>query len=210
GDSVPTDSRDQLDTTQPRVLGAVGARGAPTFAPPERPGEVGRLGRYRVLKKLGQGGMGAVYLGYDSALDRKIALKVMLPQFAAETDPHERFLREARAAAKVKNEHVVTIYDVGEERGTPFIAMEYLLGSPLDQFLRTKGELPLLQVLRVVRETALGLAAAHELGLVHRDIKPGNLWLEAPRGRVKSLDFGLARPPNDQVDLTRSGPGDGH
>lgn len=177
----------------------------PNFAPPEKAGEVGLLGRYRILKKLGRGGMGAVYLAYDFALGRRIALKVMLPQFAATPEFRERFLREARAAAMVRSDHVVTIYDVGEERGIPFIAMEYLLGHPLDRYLRVKGDLPLSHVLRVARETALGLAAAHELGLVHRDVKPGNIWLEAPRGRVKLLDFGLARAVDDDTHLTGTG-----
>lgn len=177
----------------------------PDFAPAEHAGEVGRLGRYRVLKQLGRGGMGAVFLGFDARLDRKVALKVILPHYAAKPEARERFLREARTAAMVKSDHVVTIFDVGEERGIPFIAMEYLLGYPLDKYLKTKGELPQDQMLRVGRETALGLAAAHELGLVHRDIKPGNLWLEVPRGRVKLLDFGLARVENDDVHLTHSG-----
>ena len=201
GESL-TDSQGPLDPTAPRPDGTLSE---PNFAPPERAGEVGTFGRYRVLKKLGQGGMGAVYLGYDGALERKVALKVMLPRHAAGADARERFLREARSAAKIKSDHVVTIHDVGEERGVPFIAMEYLLGHPLDQYLKSKGELPLAQVLRVVRETAIGLAAAHGLGLVHRDVKPANLWLEAPNGRVKLLDFGLARATDDDVHLTNSG-----
>src|SRR5436190_20679049 len=86
----------------------------PRFARPAHAGEVGTFGRYRVLKKLGEGGMGAVYLGYDGALDRKVALKVMLPQFAVSAAARERFLREARAAAKIRSDHVVTIHDVGE------------------------------------------------------------------------------------------------
>ena len=204
-----TDSQVPFDATVPPAddpaTRAGGTAPEPSFAPAEHSGEVGTFGRYRVLKKLGHGGMGAVYLAFDSSLDRKIALKVMLPQYAAGADARGRFLREARSAAKIKSDHVVTIHDVGEERGVPFIAMEYLLGHPLDQFLKQKGELPLAQVLRIGREAALGLAAAHDLGLVHRDIKPGNLWLEAPKGRVKLLDFGLARPTDDDAHLTNSG-----
>src|SRR5215207_9398480 len=171
GDKADADSQGPLDPTLSRP------KDEPNFAAPAHAGEVGRLGRYRVLQKLGAGGMGAVYLGYDSALDRKVALKVMLPQHATDRDAKERFLREAKAAAKVHSDHVVIIHDVGEERGIPFIAMEYLLGSPLDKFLKQKGDLHLTQALRVVRETAVGLSAAHALGLVHRDIKPANLWL---------------------------------
>jgi tRNA A-37 threonylcarbamoyl transferase component Bud32 len=177
----------------------------PDFGPPEKPGEVGTLGRYRVLKRIGRGGMGAVYLAFDTVLARRIALKVMLPEHAAHTEARERFLREARTAAMVRSDHVVLIFDVGQERGVPFIAMEYLLGHPLDQYLRVTGELPLAQVFRIGCETALGLAAAHDLGLVHRDVKPGNVWLEAPHGRVKLLDFGLARAENDDTHLTSSG-----
>lgn len=176
-----------------------------SFAPAVHRGEVGQLGRYRVLKELGRGGMGAVFLAFDHRLERKVALKVMRPRYADNSDSRERFLREARTAAMVKSDHVVTIFDVGEEQGIPFIAMEYLLGCPLDQYLKTKGELPLAHAMRIGREAALGLAAAHNLGLVHRDIKPGNLWLEAPKGRVKLLDFGLARIENDDLNLTHTG-----
>src|SRR5688572_24073347 len=108
-DKADAESQGPLDPTISR------AEGEPNFAAPAHAGEVGQLGRYRVLQKLGAGGMGAVYLGYDSALERKVALKVMLPQHAANRDARERFLREARAAAKVHSDHVVTIHDVGEE-----------------------------------------------------------------------------------------------
>jgi serine/threonine protein kinase/Leucine-rich repeat (LRR) protein len=187
------------------VLLHTSTQGGLIFGPPQNAGELGTFGRYRVLKKIGQGGMGTVFLGYDSSLERKIALKVMLPQYAVDRDSRERFLREARSAAKVRSDHVVTIFDVGEIGGVPFIAMEYLLGAPMDSYLRTKGELPLSHVLRVCRETATGLSAAHTLGLVHRDIKPGNIWLESPKGRVKLLDFGLARTAKEDVQITHSG-----
>jgi serine/threonine protein kinase len=200
----------QLDQTLPRPEGEIvlctqKPESEPNFGPPEKPGEVGTLGRYRVLKRVGRGGMGAVYLAFDTVLARRIALKVMLPQHAADAEARERFLREARTAAMVKSDHVVLIFDVGQARGVPFIAMEYLLGHPLDQYLRASGELPLAQVFRIGCETALGLAAAHDLGLVHRDVKPGNVWLEAPHGRIKLLDFGLARIENDDTHLTTSG-----
>jgi serine/threonine protein kinase len=175
------------------------------LAPPERPDEIGRLGPYRVLKVLAKGGMGVVFRAHDPALDRPVALKAMLPSMAAVPNASERFLREARAAAALKHPHIVTIFQVGEDRGIPFLAMTFLEGEPLDHRIRREGRLPLAEVLRIGREAALGLAAAHARGLVHRDIKPANLWLEGPTGQVKILDFGLARALADQAHLTQSG-----
>jgi WD40 repeat protein len=176
------------------------------LAPPQGPGEIGRLGGYRVLKVLGQGGMGVVFLAEDPRLQRPVALKAMRPALAADPAGRERFLREARATAAVKNDHVVTIHQVDEERGVPFLAMEFLDGLPLDRWLQAGRTPSVAQVLRIGREIALGLAAAHARGLVHRDIKPANLWLEASHGgRVKILDFGLARAVSDDVHLTQSG-----
>ena len=181
------------------------AEPTPNFAPPASPEEVGKLGPYRVLNQLGRGGMGVVYLGIDERLGRKLALKVMLPQYAANPSAKERFLREARAAAQITHDNVVTVYEADERDGVPFIAMQLLQGYPLDEFLKRKGNPSLPQILRIARETAAGLSAAHKIGLVHRDIKPGNLWLEAPHGRVKVLDFGLARPVDSEAELTKSG-----
>jgi hypothetical protein len=130
------------------------------LVPPERPDEIGRLGPYRILAVLARGGMGVVFRAHDPALDRLVALKAMLPGVAAVPTARERFLREARAAAALKHPHVVTIFQVGEDRGVPFLAMEFLEGEPLDDRLRREGRLPLAEVLRIGRETALGLAAA--------------------------------------------------
>jgi Leucine-rich repeat (LRR) protein/predicted Ser/Thr protein kinase len=182
-----------------------GDAGRPKFGPPVQAGEVGTLGPYRVVKELGRGGMGAVYLALDPRLDRRLALKVMLPKYAADREARERFLREARAAAKVEHINVVTVYEADERDGTPYIAMQFLQGYPLDQYLRTKGLPPLAHAVRIGREAALGLAAAHALGVIHRDIKPANLWLEVPNGRVKVLDFGLAKPLEAADELTDSG-----
>jgi serine/threonine protein kinase/Leucine-rich repeat (LRR) protein len=175
------------------------------LAPPQAEDELGRLGQFRVLKVLGQGGMGVVLLAEDAHLLRPAALKIMLPKFAQDTEAHQRFLREARAAARLKHDHIVTIHQVGESRGAPFLAMEYLEGESLQDRLKREEELPLAEVLRIGREIAEGLQAAHEHGLIHRDIKPGNVWLEGKRGRVKILDFGLARSSTDDVHLTQSG-----
>jgi serine/threonine protein kinase/WD40 repeat protein len=157
------------------------------------------------VKELGKGGMGAVYLAVDTRLDRKLALKVMLPEFASNKDAKERFIREAKAVAKIAHDNVVTIFEADEREGVPYIAMQFLQGAPLDDFLREKGSPALAHCVRIGIEAARGLAAAHELGLVHRDIKPANLWLEAPNGRVKVLDFGLAKPVGSDSELTKSG-----
>ena len=200
------------------------------LAPGQHPSEMGRLGPYRVRKVLGAGGMGVVFEAYDPDLDRLVALKTMLPNQAAIPAAKKRFLREAKAAAKIKHDHIVTIYQVGEDRDVAFLAMEYLEGESLDQRLRRERRLPLPDVLRIARECAEALAAAHAQGLIHRDIKPGNIWLEmrderpgtrdenrpaddsplAPRPssfapRVKLLDFGLALPVADKAHLTHTG-----
>jgi Leucine-rich repeat (LRR) protein/tRNA A-37 threonylcarbamoyl transferase component Bud32 len=184
------------------------------LAPPQAPDEIGRLGVYRVLKVLGSGGMGVVFQAEDVHLRRTVALKVMRPEAARKPRARERFLREARAAAALEHEHVVTIYQVGEERGVPFLTMQWLKGMTLEEHLRRSGTLHVSEVPRLGRQIARGLAAAHARGLVHRDIKPANVWLEAlpdepgglpPRYRVKILDFGLARAADDDANLTQSG-----
>ncbi|MBY0461377.1 MAG: DUF1080 domain-containing protein, partial [Gemmataceae bacterium] len=157
-----------------------------------------------VLRVLGRGGMGAVYEAVDTALNRRVALKLMLPGLAASDEGRERFLREARAAAAVHHEHVVRVYTVGEADGLPFMTMELLRGAPLSAHLE-RG-LTSADVVRVGREVALGLSAAHELGVIHRDVKPANVWVEEPSGRVKLLDFGLARVSAD-ASFARRGPG---
>ncbi len=168
------------------------------FDSPDKPGEIGRLGPYRVIRELGRGGMGAVFLGYDERLGRPVALKVMLPKFALVEESKVRFLKEARAAAKLTNDHIVTVYEANIYNGTPCIAMQLLQGQPLDQYLKTAPRPDLTNVLRIGKEIANGLAAAHEAALVHRDIKPANIWIESPNLRVKILDFGLAKQASNQ------------
>lgn len=175
------------------------------LAPPQKPDELGRLGPYRILKILGSGGMGVVFHAEDLILKRHVALKAMLPGVAAKPINRQRFLREAQAMAVVRNEHVITIYQVGMDRGVPYLAMELLEGEPLDLHLVRESLPSPADVVRIGRETAEGLAAAHERGLIHRDIKPANLWLVKPRGRVVILDFGLARVAEEDASLTRSG-----
>ncbi|VTR93985.1 serine threonine protein partial : Serine/threonine protein kinase (Fragment) OS=Rhodopirellula maiorica SM1 GN=RMSM_03539 PE=4 SV=1: Pkinase [Gemmata massiliana] len=175
------------------------------FGPPTAAGEVGTLGPYRIMQELGRGNMGAVFLALDTRLDRSLALKVMRPEFAADAEGRARFLREAKSAARIDHDNVVTVYEADERNGVPYIAMQLLRGYPLDAFLALKGAPSLRNIVRIAREAALGLAAAHRLGVVHRDIKPANLWLESPQGRVKLLDFGLARPDGMDNEITKSG-----
>ncbi|HTU20831.1 MAG TPA: protein kinase [Gemmataceae bacterium] len=204
------------------------------LSPPQAADEVGRLGGYRILKVLGSGGMGVVLLAEDAQLQRPVALKVMRPALAANDAARQRFLREARAVAALKHDHIVTIYQVGEDRGVPFLAMEFLEGESLHDRLKCEPTLPVVEVLRLGVEIAEALAAAHARGLIHRDIKPGNIWLERAnrsltvaaqkeseprplgsgadgrgavvRTRVKLLDFGLARPAGgEDAHLTQTG-----
>jgi serine/threonine protein kinase len=174
------------------------------LSPPQSPDEIGRLGCYRILQLLGEGGMGMVFKAEDVNLQRPVALKVMKPEVACNPSSLQRFVREARAAAALKHDHIVTIYQVEHETTVPFLAMEFLQGEPLDRWLQ-RHRPTFRQALKLAREIALGLQAAHERGLIHRDIKPANIWLEAPRGRVKILDFGLARATDGDSHLTQSG-----
>lgn len=175
----------------------------PFLSAPQTADELGRLGGYRVLKVLGAGGMGLVFDAEEVSLRRRVALKVMRPTLAADAHARQRFLREAQATAALVHDHIVAIHFVGEQNGVPFLAMPLLMGEMLEERVKRLGKLPLAEVLRIGKETALGLAAAHTRNIIHRDIKPGNLWLEAPSGRVKILDFGLAwmeRPENEQTN----------
>ena len=175
------------------------------LSPPQAADELGRLGPFRVLQVLGAGGMGVVYKAEDPQLKRFVALKAMLPTLGASESARKRFVREAQSAAAIVHDHIVPIHQVGEDRGVPFVAMQFLEGEPLDERLKREGRLSVAEVVRIGRETAEGLAAAHDKGLIHRDIKPANIWLEGKKGRVKILDFGLARAAADDSHLTQTG-----
>ncbi|HMF11559.1 MAG TPA: serine/threonine-protein kinase [Gemmataceae bacterium] len=171
----------------------------------EAPDELGRLAHYRVLWVLGAGGMGIVFEAEDTQLQRRVALKAMRPAVVTEAN-RERFLYEARATAAIEHEHIVTIYQVGEDCGVPFLAMKLLQGQSLEERLQDEGGwLPVAEVLRIGREVAEGLEAAHAKGLIHRDIKPANIYLEGERGRVTIVDFGLARAAETDMNLTQEG-----
>ena len=150
-------------------------------------------GEYSLHRELGRGGMGIVYLARDVRLDRDVAIKV-LPSHLAETEEsRERFLREARTAAGLSHPHIVPIHRVGEASGFVFFVMAYVEGETLGDRLRTRGPLPPDEAARVLREVAWALAYAHGRGIVHRDIKPDNILLEAGTGRAMVTDFGIAQ-----------------
>jgi serine/threonine protein kinase len=180
------------------------------LSPPQGPGEIGRLGPYRVLEVLGSGGMGVVLRAEDTKLKRQVALKVLKRNQASVRTQRERFQREAVLAASLEHEHIVPVYHVDEVQvdgvgAVPYLAMKLLQGESLEERLNREGRLPPDEVLRIGREVALGLAAAHEKGLIHRDIKPANIWLEKEKDRVKIVDFGLARRPDEDTSITQSG-----
>jgi serine/threonine protein kinase len=173
--------------------------------PPLQPDELGRLGPYRIIELLGEGGMGVVYRAEDPQLGRLVALKVMRPSVAASPAARQRFLREARATAALEHDHIVTIFQVGEANGIPYLAMQLLVGQTLDERLKAGSAMPVAEILRIGRQVAEGLSAAHDQGLVHRDIKPANIWIESLKNRIKILDFGLARPVSQATEVTATG-----
>lgn len=171
------------------------------FAPAVRDGALGRLGKYDVLSILGSGGMGVVFKAFDEELRRPVALKVLNRELSSSATARRRFVREARAAAAVNHSNVVTIHGVETHNELPFIVMECVSGISLRERLRRQRLEP-LEVLRISAQIATGLAAAHLQGVIHRDIKPGNILLEDGQSRVKITDFGLARAAIDNVELT--------
>ena len=172
--------------------------------PSTRPDSLGRIGHYEVLEVLGKGGFGIVFRAFDETLQRVVAIKVLAAQIAATSPARKRFLREARSSAKVRHENVVQVYAV-EEQPLPYLVMEFIPGETLQQRLDRTGPLETPEVLQIGRQIAEGLAAAHAQGLIHRDIKPGNILIEAgPNQHVKITDFGLARAADD-ASMTQSG-----
>jgi serine/threonine protein kinase len=170
-----------------------------------------RLGRYQIERKLGEGGMGAVYLAVDTHLNRQVAVKILPPHSVNNPDAVVRFCREARALAQLSHPNIIQAHDAGEEDGQHFLVMEYVEGKSLAAVLDEKGPLPPARAAAYVHQAALALAHAHDKGLIHRDIKPSNLLVTAD-GQVKLLDLGLARFMQDQLgdtNKTREGVGMG-
>ena len=182
-----------------------------------------KLARYEIRSQLGAGGMGEVYLAQDSKLDRKVALKILPAELAANRDRMERFVREAKSAAALSHPNIAQIFEIGEHSGTHFIAMEFIDGVTLrEQIHRERTEFR--KLLRYLQHAAEGLAKAHAAGIVHRDLKPDNIMITRD-GHAKILDFGLAKlieqqptPAGDSSEVATAvdaatfnpGHGDGH
>src|SRR5260221_7970120 len=160
------------------------------------------IGRYVVKGRIGRGGMGMVYRGLDEALEREVAVKTLTIEGTLDEESRQRFQIEAKAAAKLQHQNIVTVFELGEDRGVPFIAMEMLPGVDLEGLVRSGEELLLGEKLDIVVQVCRGLAYAHEHGIVHRDIKPSNIRL-LDDGTAKIMDFGIAKLGGTQ--LTKAG-----
>jgi serine/threonine-protein kinase len=190
-------------TVEPDV--AAPARISLSFlAPSDDPAMLGRVGPYEIAGVVGRGGAGIVLKGLDRSLGRNVAIKVLDPALAGVGAARQRFFREAKAMAAISHEHVAPIYEVSEHADLPYLVMEYVPGGSLERRLRSSGPFDVLSIVRIGLQTAQALAAAHKQGLVHRDIKPGNILLDRGTERVRVADFGLARVAND-VSFTKSG-----
>ena len=160
--------------------------------------------RYEILRPIARGGMAEVYLARDQLLDRPVALKVLFPELSTDPSFVERFRREAQAAANLSHPNIISVYDWGEEDGTYFIVMEYVDGQPLSNILRSEGPLLPDRAAAIGASVAAALAFAHRGGVVHRDVKPGNILIDA-HDQVKIGDFGIARAASAKENLTQTG-----
>src|ERR1700728_14434 len=171
-----------------------------------QPVEVPRVfsNRYELTHLIARGGMAEVYRAQDRLLDRPVALKVLFPELSVDRAFVERFRREAQAAAKLSHPNIVPVFDWGEDASSYFIVMEYIDGRPLSAVLRETGPLEPKRAAEITAQVAAALASAHRHGVVHRDIKPGNVLITND-GQVKVTDFGIARAVNTEESLTQTG-----
>jgi hypothetical protein len=193
---------EQLAAADPGLASA--AADLTFLAPSSEPGSLGRLDHYEVLEVVGRGGMGIVLRARDTKLLRVVAVKLLAAPLAVSGTARQRFAREARAAAAVRDDHVVAIHAVCDDAPVPYLVMEFIDGCNLETLIRRTGPLEIKEILRIGIQTAAGLAAAHKQGLIHRDVKPANILLENGVQRVRLTDFGLARAVDD-ASLTQSG-----
>ena len=163
------------------------------------------VSHYRIISRIGAGGMGTVYLAEDTTLKRRVALKFLQGETAGSPEAAARLLREARAASALDHPHIATIYEIGEHAGQPFIAMAHYDGETLEARL-ARGQMSMVEIARIVAEMADALAAAHTAGIVHRDLKPSNVMLTGT-GSVKVLDFGLAKIETAETATKLTGEG---
>src|SRR3954471_14223153 len=159
--------------------------------------------RYRLDEKIGSGGMSSVYRAFDPTLERWVAIKLMHRDISHDPDQLERFRREARAVARLNHPHIVTVIDAGEDDGAPYIVFEYVQGETLKERIRRQGRLPVPEAVAYAIEVARALGAAHDAGIVHRDVKPQNVLVDG-EGLAKVTDFGIARTL-EQDGLTADG-----
>ncbi len=183
-------------------MNATGADDDRPTTPGGVPGSLGR-GRYRVESRIGSGGMGLVFAARDTALERRVAIKMLGDTLSADEEARRRFDREARATAQLNHPNVIQVYDVGEEAGRPYLVMELVDGPSLSERLRDRGRLEPETVAAAARDALAGLSAAHAAGLLHRDLKPANL-LQTRSGEIKVGDFGIA-VAGDASELTQTG-----
>jgi len=163
-----------------------------------------RIGKYEVIDLLGRGGMGLVYRAFDRQLNREVAIKTVTEGFSGDEEMLKRFYQEAAKTAALKHPNIVTVYDLGEQDGFPYIVMEYLSGDPLDRLIQSGKSQPLAFKLRILEQICYALGYAHRNDLIHRDVKPANVIVQ-PDGNVKLLDFGIARQEKTDGRLTRTG-----
>src|SRR5262245_45720494 len=150
-----------------------------------------KFGRYELLERVGQGTLGGLYRARDTVLGREVAVKVMTAGFLGDKGAHARFFHEAKAAARLQHVNIVTVFEFGEQQETPYIVMEFLRGFSLAERMRQGTPLPLREKVDIAIQLCAGLEAAHKQGVIHRDVKPANVWL-CLNGTVKLLDFGIA------------------
>ena len=206
------DSTQSASDTPPAGTGSDVHRGTPAFgrhavtdSADDSSLPFRELGHYRIDSLLGSGGMGDVYRGYDPRLDRTVAIKVLPLELARDGDFVTRFTSEARAAAKLDHSHIVPIYFIGEDQGYHFFAMRYVPGESLAHLMKRDHGLPVERALEIVEQIVAGLAEAHGHGLIHRDIKPGNILLDSQTGKALLADFGLVKSLSSNVQATATG-----